>query len=183
MAGIKGGGKFKGWFNKINNTLRKPVLRVGYLDHATYPNGTLVAMVAAINEYGAPNARFPIPPRPWMRPAIEAGKATWPDQTGKLLVQYNYDGVKTLETMGQLVVAAMRKNIADLHSPALSPVTVMLRSMRRANPSQQVSLRTVYQAIGRVKAGKAPRAGTSVKPLVGSSNMLVTRLSYEVRRS
>lgn len=181
-VGAKIKGTFQRWFNKANNTLRAPILRVGYLDGATYPNGNLVAMIAAIHEYGAPNARWPIPPRPWMRPTIQAHRTVYPEQIGKLLVQYNYDGMRTLDTMGQFVVADMRRTLAQIQTPPLSPVTVMVRSMRRGNPNLPQGIGTVYRAIGRVRAGRQPRSGTSTKPLVGQNSLLLTRLGYEVRR-
>jgi hypothetical protein len=179
---VTGGGKIAGYLNKLKNKLSNPVVRVGFLDHATYAGtGVSIAMVAAIQEFGAPNARFPIPPRPYFRPVIEKGKKTWGPTTGKLLVANNYDGKKTMQMMGELIAGDIRRSISTLQAPPLSPVTVMMRSLRRQNPGAPVGLRTVFHAIALVKAGAIPVSGTSTKPLIDSPDGMVNHVSYEVR--
>ncbi|KAG1305014.1 hypothetical protein G6F62_015645 [Rhizopus arrhizus] len=50
-------------------------LRVGFLENAKYPDGTPVAMVAAINEFGRPDHNQP--PRPFFRRMIEEKHKGW----------------------------------------------------------------------------------------------------------
>ena len=45
-------------------------VRIGFLENATYPDGKPVAMIAAIQEFGAPARN--IPPRPFFRQMIAA---------------------------------------------------------------------------------------------------------------
>lgn len=61
----------------------RKMLRVGFLEGATYPDGTTVAMVAAVQEFGSPANN--IPPRPFMRTAIEQKKQRWADHVAKVL--------------------------------------------------------------------------------------------------
>ena len=50
-------------------------LRVGWFDTARYQDGTPVAYVAAIQEFG----HGAIPPRPFMRPTIAQQRQAWRD--------------------------------------------------------------------------------------------------------
>lgn len=48
-------------------------VEIGFFDSSRYNDGTPMAAVAAWNEFGTPDAKHPIPPRPFMRKAIEDG--------------------------------------------------------------------------------------------------------------
>ena len=50
-------------------------VRAGFLEGATYPDGTPVALVAAVHEFGAPAKN--IPARPFFRAAIAQNKDKW----------------------------------------------------------------------------------------------------------
>ena len=176
-------GNLKGFLAKLERKIgRQPVMRMGFLDGATYANGTKVAMIAAIQEFGAPNARFPIPPRPFFRPVVKRGETKWPKDLVKALKATDNDAIAALTIVGDVAAGELRQSINNLKSPPLSAVTVMLRSMRRQNPSMKVGLSTVFEAIGRVKAGQRPVGGTSAKPLIDSGT-LVKHISSEVTRS
>jgi len=57
MATIRGGDKFEAVLRDIADKLRDGgSVRVGFLENATYPDGKPVAMIAAIQEFGAPAA-------------------------------------------------------------------------------------------------------------------------------
>lgn len=54
MVILKGGEKMKAALDEMARKLSSPAtLKVGFLEGSTYPNGTPVAYVAAINEFGA----------------------------------------------------------------------------------------------------------------------------------
>ena|ERR1700739_4989514 len=158
-------------------------LKVGFLEGATYPDGTSVAEVAAYQEFGTPNARFPIPPRPFFRTMIAKESPGWPDAVLNLIKAYDYDTDRVLDAMGQLIKGQLQQSIIDTTSPPLSEVTLMLRSMQGSagNPQINVSLRTVYEAIGKVKAGEQHGvSGTGAKPLVWTGQLLGS-VDYEVK--
>lgn len=51
--------------------MSKKEIRVGWFPENVYPDGTPVALVMFWNEFGTPNAKHPIPPRPLFRQAAE----------------------------------------------------------------------------------------------------------------
>ena len=77
MATISGGQKLDAALREMASKVAVPAtLRVGFLENAKYPDGTPVAMVAAIQDYGAPGAG--IPPRPFFRNMIADKQREWP---------------------------------------------------------------------------------------------------------
>lgn len=148
-------------------------LRVGFLEGATYPDGTSVAMVAATNNFGAPGAG--IPARPFFNKFIEDNKDEWGAQLSRLLQGSNFDVEKSLNIMGMGMVGQLQTAIIETNSPALSPVTILLRSRF---PSGDYEAEDVWQAFADVAAGETG-AGASEKPLVWSGHML-NSVDYEV---
>lgn len=94
-------------------------VNVGFLEGATYPDGTPVAAVAFWNEYGASG-----PPRPFFRNMIEEEKPTWGPKVEKLAKATNYDGKKILALMGEDIQGALIQSINDLTDPPLSQYTI-----------------------------------------------------------
>jgi len=97
-------------------------LKVGFLEKARYPDGTPVAMIAAINEYGAPSRGQP--PRPFFRNMLHEKSAEWPVAIADLLRANNYDVGKTLEIAGAAIAGQLRQSIAELMEPPLAPSTI-----------------------------------------------------------
>lgn len=181
MAAVRGGGKLEAKLKGIGKKLGNlPRVRVGFLEGATYPDGTLVAMVAAIQEFGAPRAR--IPPRPYFRTMVSAKKGEWPDAVRVLLKDNDYDVRLTLEQVGAGVAKQLRDSILDLTSPPLSPVTLMLRKMKSEDQSLVVTGKTVGEAARRVAAGEST-AGIPAKPLIDwpGGGHLVNSVGVEVK--
>lgn len=118
-----GGDEFIGKIKVIAEKLRNPAgLRVGFINSATYPDGTSVALVAAINEFGAPSRGQP--PRPFFRNMIAEKKASWPKAIGDLLKDNNYDVAKTLDQAGLGIEGQLRQSIADFTDPPLAQSTI-----------------------------------------------------------
>ncbi|CUJ80786.1 hypothetical protein [Achromobacter sp. 2789STDY5608628] len=97
-------------------------LRVGFLEGATYPDGTPVALVAAINEFGRPDRNQP--PRPFFRGMIAEKQKDWPRALGAVAKNNDYDIDKTLGQMGEGIKGQLQESIRQLEAPGLSPVTV-----------------------------------------------------------
>lgn len=120
---ISGGEKLEKRLQEMARNIGKPAtLSVGFLEGATYPDGTSVAMVAAIQNFGA-TARG-IPPRPFFSNMVADKSPEWPEALGKILVAKNYDASGSLELMGQGIKGQLQQEIVDTNSPPLSPVTV-----------------------------------------------------------
>ena len=93
---------------------------VGFMDGATYPDGTPVAAVAYWNEFGKEGQ----PPRPFFRQMIAAESPAWPKKMAALAKATDYDGDKVLALMGEDIKGALQQNINDFQTPGLAPSTI-----------------------------------------------------------
>jgi hypothetical protein len=101
---------------------RNAEVRVGFLEGATYPDGTSVPMVAAIQEFGAPKAG--IPARPFFRGMIAAKSSGWGDAVGKCLVAKDYNSSAALSLVGEGIKGQLQQAIVDFAGAPLAPATV-----------------------------------------------------------
>jgi hypothetical protein len=178
MPAFKGGQKLKQKLSDMAAKLTSPgTLRVGFLEGATYPNGTPVAMVAAIQNFGAP--KVGIPPRPFFSNMVKDKGPGWGTSFGKVIKHNDYDAKLSFAQMGAGIVGQLQEAIIDTNSPALSPVTVMLRGMKANDSTLVVTGKTVGEARRRVALGLT-NYGASTKPLVDSSDML-NAASFELK--
>lgn len=171
-ASVSGGDKMKAALAKLAVQVgTMPHVRVGFLEKARYPNGTSVAMVAAIQEFGAPSVG--IPPRPFFRPMIAAHKSEWGPNIAKYMKATGNDVEKSLRGVGMVIAGDLAQAIVDVTAPPLGPVTLMLRKMKKLNPSlrDNMSYSVVMEARARVAAGKS-YAGVSTKPLIDTGFLL-----------
>lgn len=152
-------------------------LRVGFLEGATYPDGTPVAYVAAIQEFGSPEKG--IPPRSFFRTMIAAKQKDWPRALGALAKNNDYDIDKALGQMGEGIKGQLQESIREVDGPALSPVTLLLRE-RFGNHPEEISFADVQQARRDIASGTKPKVtGSHAKPLVWTGQML-NSVDYEV---
>jgi len=98
------------------------VVESGFLADKTYPTGEKVALIAALNEWGAPSHGQP--PRPFFRNMIAKNSPQWSDQVRKVLAATDYDVRLTLERMGFLLDRQLVESIDALTSPPLAPATI-----------------------------------------------------------
>ena len=176
MASIRfsGGDKLKAKLAEIAKNLQsKSTLEVGWPSGATYPEnqgGTPVAAVAAIQEFGAPAKG--IPPRPFFRPVIAKKSGEWGEELAGYLAKTDYNSAQSLATLGEADIKPdLQESIVSVNSPALSPVTLMLRKMKSENQGLVVTGKAVGEAAARVAAGESTD-GVSTKPLIETSVML-----------
>ena len=180
MAGATGGDKAKAALAKIAAKVGSvPNLRVGFLEKTKYPNGTSVAMVAAIQEFGAPSVG--IPPRPFFRPMIAAHKNEWGPAVAKMMKANGNNVEASLRAVGKVIAGDLAQAIVDVSAPPLGPVTLMLRKMKQQDPSlrNNMSYSVVMQARARVAAGKS-YSGVSIKPLI-DTGFLIGSIGVEVQ--
>ena len=179
MATARGGDKAAVIIGELGKKLAAAqVVRVGFLGGSTEPNGAPTAMIAAIQEFGAPSRR--IPPRPFFRNAIAKHKNEWPDAIATNLKANGYDAEKTLDQAGAAIAGQIRESIIETNAPPLSPVTLMLRKMFGNHP-ELIRGRDVGEAARRVAAGESS-AGVSTKPLIWTGN-LINSVDHEVVKS
>lgn len=93
-------------------------LRVGFIDSATYPNGTNVATVAFWNEYGTDTA----PPRPFMRNTAAQNKDQWVAMVKAL---YQTQGAeKALLQLGEVIQGDISTSITSFNDPRNADYTI-----------------------------------------------------------
>lgn len=128
--------------------------RVGWFESAKYEDGTQVAYVAAIQEYGyAPKK---IPPRPFMRATIVKQRKAWAElarQGCKAVIEGRWSIGNVMESIGLKAAGDIAKTITQITSPALKPATIKSRMRKRADK------KTV---------------GSLTKPLIDTGHMLAT---------
>lgn len=168
MAEVKGGDRFRSALDQMAQSLASAsTVEVGFLENATYPNGTPVALVAALNEFGGGSQ----PPRLFFRSMIAKHKAEWPAAVAGVLRATNYNAAMTLAQVGAGIKGQLQQSIVDTNGPPLSPITLMLRKIKAESPDRIITGATVGEAARRVAAGEST-AGVSTKPLVDSAHML-----------
>ena len=133
MATIRGGGKLELALSRIARQLSNAsTLRVGFLENSSYPDGKPVAMIAAVNEFGAPSRG--VPPRPFFRNMIAAKSEEWPDGIAAALKANDLDAGKALDLTGHAIKGQLQESIVDFDSVPLKPATVE----RKGNDKQLV---------------------------------------------
>ncbi len=133
--------------NKVENLIKQlgnKVGKVGWLDKSSYTNGTSVAYVAAIQEFGYPQDGSRIPPRPFMRPTIAAKQKEWRDLAysgSKAILLGNETAHSVLDKIGAKAAGDIRVTISKIQSPVLAEATVKARASRKANKTVTAGLR------------------------------------------
>ncbi|HHH0014236.1 TPA: hypothetical protein ACPZLS_004055 [Yersinia enterocolitica] len=126
-------GKISDFLNNIEKQLSSKQVKAGFIDGATYPDGTSVAMVAAINEYG--NASNNQPPRPFFRNAIGEKSGDWAEMVSRG-IRAGIDTTQVLEVVGAQIKGDVQESIKTLIEPKLSDVTIHIRRTRKKFPNQ-----------------------------------------------
>ncbi len=123
MAEVKGGDKLAAAIEDLARNLESAAaVEIGFLEGATYPDGTPVALVAALNEFGSPSRGMP--PRPFFRTMIEERSPEWPDAIAANLKANNYQAEKSLEQIGEAIAGQLRQSIASFVGAPLKPSTI-----------------------------------------------------------
>lgn len=178
VSSLTGGDKLTKYLEDLAKKVSKGgELRVGFLEGATYPDGTSVPMVAAIQEFGAPAAS--IPARPFMKPTVQKHSEEWGQLLGDELIANDYNSDVALELIGQLIEGEIAEQISETNGAPLSPITLMLRKLRSEDQNFVVTGKTVGEAAARVAAGEST-AGVSTKALVDSGH-LIASIDSEVK--
>lgn len=115
---------------KMLAELEKKEIRVGFFENSKYTDGTPIAYVAAIQEFGY----GPIPPRPFMRPAEDANKGKWLKGIAagvRGVIAGNVTLDHALEQVGMVAAGDVRKAIKAVTEPTLAESTVRARQRRK----------------------------------------------------
>lgn len=155
--------------------------KVGWFESAKYENGTPVAYVMMLNEVGHGKT----PPRPVMRPTAAENTKKWGETAvgaARQVVAGVLSGTGAMDIITTQAEGDVSKTIADLTSPALSPVTIELRAMKKRNPDLKITGATVGIAAQRVKQPGYVTPNVSTKPLV-DSGLAISTLTHIVEKT
>lgn len=120
---VKGGNQAKRRLAEIIRKLtRAKQVRVGFLEGATYPDGTSVPMVAAIQEFGSPANGIPL--RPFFRGMVQEKQGGWGKLSAAALKQSDKDVTKALHIVGEVIAGELRESITEFVGVPLSPATI-----------------------------------------------------------
>ncbi len=118
---LSGGDTLERKLEEIANRIgRGGTLRVGFLEGATYPDGTPVAMVAALLNFGISNGKA----WPFFTNMIEEKAPSWGGIMANLLRDNDYDVEIALGLMGTGIAGQLRQAIIDTVEPRLEPSTI-----------------------------------------------------------
>lgn len=120
---------------KAIGLIQRAKLQVGWFDTAQYEDGTPVAYVAAIQEFGS--SAQGIPPRPFMRPTIEQQRAAWRDSIAagmRTVLEGKRTAKEVLGRVGLLAAGNVGESIEAVTSPALKQSTLDARQRRKNTP-------------------------------------------------
>ena len=116
-------------------------LKVGWFETNKYEDGTPVAYVATIQEFGYPKGN--IPPRPFMRPTITREENNWRHIIEIEALQIfagKSTATKLFEILGLIASGDIGKSIAAVFTPPLSPITIANRKFKRADKKTKGAL-------------------------------------------
>ena len=123
MATITGGDKLATILRAlVEKSTNASSVKVGFLSGASYPDGTPVAMVAAVQNFGAPRAG--IPPRPFFSNMIAEKSPEWGPALGALLIDNEFDAFRALQLAGEGISGQLVQSIQDTNSPPLAQSTI-----------------------------------------------------------
>ena len=124
MAGyIKGGDKIDAYLRDLAAKVANgKAVKVGFLAGATYPDGKSVAMVAAIQNFGAPSRG--IPPRPFFSRVIEEKSNGWGAALALNMQLTDNNASVALGRVGEGIKGQLQQSIVETNSPPLAPSTV-----------------------------------------------------------
>ncbi len=124
-------------------SVKRMQTKVGWFPGAKYEDGTPVAYVAVIQEYGATLPNGTIPPRSFMRTTVEEKKEEWSKiaQSGAKAVTSGKVTVRNvMEGIGMAVAGDIRKKITEITTPPLKESTIRAKKAKLAEGKKVGSL-------------------------------------------
>lgn len=139
---LKGGAALRQKLDQIAMRLDTAgTVRIGFLEGATYSSGESVALVAAINEFGAPSRGQP--PRPYFRRMIAKNESSWGRLVEQSVKLSDYNTANALGLVGMEIKGELQQSIVDLRDPPLAKSTIQRKGSDKPLIDQGVMLNSV----------------------------------------
>lgn len=107
-------------------------VEAGFFESAKYDDGTPVAYIAAIQEFGHPEGN--IPSRPFFRNAIKANEKKWQAASSQLMlsvIEGKLSKEQALDQLGALIKGDIQESIIDGEFEPLKQSTLDARQSRK----------------------------------------------------
>jgi hypothetical protein len=161
--------------------LGKHEVKAGFLDTSKYADGTPVAEVAAMNEFGhITDLGYKVPPRPFLRPSIANYAADWVQVAREGIddvITHGLDPVQVYERMGLSMAGDIVKQITEPDKIPLSRVTLLLRKWR--DDGRTIDNAAVLAAVATIQSNPNVTVSTNKTPLDDSGYMIAS-VQHEV---
>ncbi|MCX5619472.1 hypothetical protein [Bombella pollinis] len=132
-SALKGGQKALSLLLKLTQSATKTNVSVGYFPQDHYPDGTPLAQIASVQEYGTTT----IPARPFLRSTIANRQTAWAQQARQLLQNPDTSPQKALTTLGQTIVTDIQTTIDHITTPPLKPTTISHKTQHHSPQPQK----------------------------------------------
>lgn len=176
MAEVTGGERSIAAIKALVDKLGKArEVAVGFHEGDFEADGTPIATIAALMEFGVPSNGTP--PRPFFRQMITENSGNWPDQFFACLKAADNQTDKALDLMGQGMANQLTNSMHNPPGPPNSPVTLLLKD--RFPMRDGMTFSDVLQARRDVAEGKTA-SGAHTQPLVWTGTLL-NSARWEVR--
>jgi len=145
----------------------------GWPEDNRYPAGQQVAYIAQIQEFG----HGKIPPRPFMRPAVDKNKSKWFDYAAfqaQRIIDGHTDGKTAMTKLAKLAAEDVQESMNAVKSPPLSDITLWARYYRKVL-KRPVTGATIGEIAGKLKSGELKGMPPSIsdKPLIDTEQMFL----------
>lgn len=152
--------KIKATLERVPEEFEGMVAQVGFPSGINYEDGTSVAYVAAIQEFGAPAVR--IPARPFMQPTVREKKDYWTNIIEKdipKVVLGKMTAFDVLDKVGIVAAADIQTKISSIYSPPNSPATLARKNGTKPLVDTGLMLASVQNAVNKTGSEFTAKGG------------------------
>lgn len=142
--------KIKATLERVPEEFENMVAQIGFPSGINYEDGTSVAYVAAIQEFGAPAVN--IPARPFMQPTVTEKKDTWVKTIEKSLPKValgKMSAFDVLDLVGIQAAADIQTKISSIYTPPNAPATIRAKGSAKPLIDTGLMLASVQNAVNK----------------------------------
>lgn len=140
--------KIRATLERVPEEFENMVAQIGFPSGINYEDGTSVAYVAAIQEFGAPAVG--IPARPFMQPTVNEKKDTWVKTIEKSLPKValgKMSAFDVLDLVGIQAAADIQTKISSIYTPPNAPATIRAKGSAKPLIDTGLMLASVQNAV------------------------------------
>jgi len=152
--------KIKATLERVPEEFEGMVAQIGFPSGINYEDGTSVAYVAAIQEFGAPAVN--IPARPFIQPTVKEKQETWTkiieSQLPKVALG-KMTAFDVLDLVGISAAADIQTKISSIYSPPNSPATLARKNGTKPLVDTGLMLASVQNGVNKAGSDFTAKGG------------------------